>query len=101
MIEWDHRARYGLDFRTWFLGKHLDQWMDADVREALDRCWAAFPVCDARAALMAMVELFDRVTCPTAEALGLPRLAIDASRREVARILALGDADTAGGSRSS
>ena len=66
MIEWDHRARYGPDFHMWFLGKHLDQWMDADVSEALDRCWAAFPVSDARAALMATVELFDRLACLTA-----------------------------------
>lgn len=28
MIEWDHRSRYGTDYHTWFLGKHLDQWMD-------------------------------------------------------------------------
>ncbi|MGH9091748.1 MAG: aminoglycoside 6-adenylyltransferase [Acidimicrobiales bacterium] len=65
MIEWDHRSRYGPDFHTWFLGKHLDQWIDAEVREALDRCWAAFPVSDARAALMATVELFDRLACRT------------------------------------
>lgn len=87
MIQWDHRARHGQDFRTWFLGKHLDQWMDADLRIALDRCWAAFPASDAHAVLMATIELSDRLAYRTAEALGLPRPAIDASRTEVARIL--------------
>jgi aminoglycoside 6-adenylyltransferase len=88
MIEWDHRARYGPDYDTWFLGKHLDQWMDADVRDALDRCWAAFPVADARAALITTIELYDRLAVRTAEVLGLPRPPIDGPRAEVARILA-------------
>ncbi|HTW06401.1 MAG TPA: aminoglycoside 6-adenylyltransferase [Acidimicrobiales bacterium] len=88
MIVWDHRARYGPDYDTWFLGKHLDQWMDADVREALDRCWGAFPVADARAALIATVELYERLACRTAEALGLAQPLIDGPRAEVARILA-------------
>lgn len=88
MIDWDHRARYGADFHTWFLGKHLDQWMDADVRDALDRCWGAFPVAGSRGALVATVELYDRLARRTAEALGLPRPPIDAPRAEVARILA-------------
>ena len=43
MIEWDHRARYTQDFHTWFLRKHLDQCMDSDLCEALDRCWGPFP----------------------------------------------------------
>jgi aminoglycoside 6-adenylyltransferase len=87
MIEWDHRARFGNGFRTWFLGKHLDQWMDADVRAALDRCWGAFPVSDARTALLETMELYDRLTRRTAEALELPLPSIDAPRAEVARIL--------------
>jgi aminoglycoside 6-adenylyltransferase len=88
MIEWDHRARYGGDFHTWFLGKHLDQWMDPDVRDALDRCWGAFPVSDARVALIATVELYDRLALRAADALGLPRPPIDRPHAEVARILA-------------
>jgi aminoglycoside 6-adenylyltransferase len=88
MIEWDHRARYGQDFHTWFLGKHLDQWMDSDVREALDRCWGAFSVADARAALTATIQLYDRLALRTAETLGLSRPPIDGPRAEVARMLA-------------
>jgi aminoglycoside 6-adenylyltransferase len=90
MIEWDHRARYGPDFHTWFLGKHLEQWVDSDVREALERCWGAFPVSDVGAALTATVELFDRLVWRTADALGLARPPIDAPRAEVVRILAAG-----------
>ena len=96
MIEWDQRARYGAGFRTWFLGKHLDQWMDADVREALDRCWGVFPVSDARAALLATMELYDRLARRTAEALGLPRPSTGAPRAEVARILRTVHGDTSG-----
>ena len=71
MIQWDHRARYGADFQTWYLGKHLDRWMDADVREDLDRCWGAFPIQDAPAALVATVELYDKLCLRAAVALGL------------------------------
>jgi hypothetical protein len=91
MIEWDHRARYGQDFHTWFLGKHLDQWMDSHVRQALDRCWRAFPVAEGRAALIATLELYDRLALRTAEALGLSRPPIDGPRAEVARMLATHD----------
>lgn len=88
MIEWDHRARYGREALTWFLGKHLEQWADPDVREGLDRCFAGFPVSDARAALLATMDLYDRLAVRTAEALGLARPPIAAARAEVARILA-------------
>jgi aminoglycoside 6-adenylyltransferase len=88
MIEWDHRARYGRDFHTWFLGKHLDQWVDTDVQQALDQCWGAFSVEDAHAALLATIELYDRLACRTAEALGFPSPPIGPPRTEVARILA-------------
>lgn len=96
MIEWDHRSRYGTDYHTWFLGKHLDQWMDPDVRQELDRCWGAFPVADARAALVATVELYDSLACRTADTLGLLRPPIDGPRAEVARILGVLPGDSSG-----
>jgi aminoglycoside 6-adenylyltransferase len=97
MIEWDHRARYGPDYDTWFLGKHLHQWMDADVREALERCWGAFPVADARDALIATVDLYDHVARRAAAALGLPRPPIDGPRAEVVRILGTAPGGSPGG----
>jgi aminoglycoside 6-adenylyltransferase len=96
MIEWDHHARHGRDFHTWYLGKHLDRWMDADVRDELDRCWAAFPVPDARAALVATVELYDRLCLRTAAALGLGQPPIAPAREEVQRVLGLGPRPGAG-----
>lgn len=32
MIEWDHRARYGADYDTRYLGTRMTTWMDPDVR---------------------------------------------------------------------
>ena len=39
MIEWDHRARYGADYETWYLGTHWREWMDSDVQAAVIECW--------------------------------------------------------------
>jgi aminoglycoside 6-adenylyltransferase len=87
IIEWDHRARYGWHFDTWHLGVHMRRWMDADVQDALDRCWASFSLADERTALLASIELFDRLCRRTADALGFE--AFDRSRiePEVERIL--------------
>ena len=32
MIEWDHTLRHGVKHDTWFLGKNMNQWMDAEIR---------------------------------------------------------------------
>ncbi|MHB8431857.1 MAG: hypothetical protein ACYDDZ_15275, partial [Acidimicrobiales bacterium] len=79
-------THYGRDFDTWYLGKHLDRWMEAGVREKLDRCWGAFPVADARAALLATVELYDKLCLRTAVALGLGQPPITQAREEVHRV---------------
>ena len=61
--------------------------MDAAVREALDRCWGAFPASGTRAALLATTELYERLARRAAETLGLARPSTGAPRAEVARIL--------------
>jgi aminoglycoside 6-adenylyltransferase len=58
MIEWDHKARYGWDYDTWYDGKYLSKWADADVREAIASCWARFDAADMSRALSASLDLF-------------------------------------------
>jgi aminoglycoside 6-adenylyltransferase len=70
MIQWDHRARYGWEFDTWHLGMHMRGWMDRDVQDELERCWAGFSLEDGEAALLASIELFSRLCGRTADALG-------------------------------
>jgi aminoglycoside 6-adenylyltransferase len=88
MIEWDHRARYGWEFDTWHLGSHMRRWMDADVQEALEQCWAPFSLDDTRAALVSSIALFDRVCSRTAHALRFDAFDLVRVSAEVQRILA-------------
>jgi aminoglycoside 6-adenylyltransferase len=87
MIEWDHRARYGPTFDTWHLGMRMRHWMDPDVQEALERCWAGFALDEAGPALLASVDLFDRLARRTAEALGLEPFDAIRVRADLERIL--------------
>ncbi len=90
MIEWDHRARYGWDYDTWFNAKHLDLWVDAEIRSALDSCWAGFSPADATLALLASNDLFVRLAERTAPAVGAAWVESSAVCREVETILAMG-----------
>jgi aminoglycoside 6-adenylyltransferase len=89
MIEWDHKARYGWSYDTWFNGKHLNRWLDLDVREALEACWSGFAVSETPASLLASFELFDRLTTRTAGAVGVTPPDAAAVRSEVISILRL------------
>jgi aminoglycoside 6-adenylyltransferase len=89
MLEWDHKSRYGWAYDTWFNGKRLDQWIDADLRDALDQCWANFSSTETTEALWASIELFDKVSLRTASALGLTPFDPTPVRDEVARILGM------------
>lgn len=87
MIEWDHRARYGWGFDTWHVGIHLRRWMDPDVQDALERCWAGFSLAEGRIALLASIELFNRLCRRTADALGYEAFDRNRIEAEVQRIL--------------
>lgn len=91
MIEWDHRARYGWDYDTWFNGKHLDRWVDAEIRSALDSCWAGFCLADTSSALLASMDLFVRLAGRTAPVVGAASVEVSAVRQEVETILAMGE----------
>lgn len=72
MIEWDHRARHGAGLDTRYLGTRMRQWMDTDIQQALEHCWAGFGDDDQRRALLATTELYRRLAERTAVALDLP-----------------------------
>jgi aminoglycoside 6-adenylyltransferase len=67
MVEWDHRARYGNDYDTRYLGTRMSAWMDADIQEELRQCWGRFDATDTARALMATVQLFARLSERTAQ----------------------------------
>lgn len=51
MLEWDHRARYGADYDTRYLGRRMNTWMDPDIRQELLGCWGHLDVVDPAIAL--------------------------------------------------
>ena len=89
MIEWDHRARYGADYETWYLGTHWREWMDSDVQTALIECWAGADAPSSITALQHTIELFVRVSERTAALLGQPTFDHEKVGEEVQRLLAL------------
>jgi aminoglycoside 6-adenylyltransferase len=90
MVEWDHKARYGWSYETWFLGKHLRDWADADVVDALGGCFARLDESEIVEALVAAVELFVRLSDRTSGNLGMAEFHHAQVRAELDRILALG-----------
>lgn len=70
IIEWDHKARYGQEFDTWYLGMHWRDWVDADVRDEAAACWGHFDAADSSRALLQAFPLFGRLADRTARSLG-------------------------------
>jgi aminoglycoside 6-adenylyltransferase len=71
MLEWDHRARKGWDYDTWYLGVHLRDWVDADLLGPISACWSGFSRQESLQALQASLSLFGMLSMRTATALGL------------------------------
>jgi aminoglycoside 6-adenylyltransferase len=71
MLEWDHKARKGGDYDTWYRGVHLRDWVDADLLDHIAACWSGFARPDALQALHASLALFDRLSTRTATAFGI------------------------------
>jgi aminoglycoside 6-adenylyltransferase len=90
MIEWDHRARYGPDFDTKYLATRMNEWMDADVRQALLTCWGHLDAADTESALRSSVDLYAALATRTASSLSLPGFDHDALRAELETILSYG-----------
>lgn len=88
LIEWDHLARYGLDYDVRFLGSRMRQWMDPDVQEDLERCWGRFDARDSADALRSSVSLFGKVAVRVAQVLGFESFDHGRLSQEVETILA-------------
>src|SRR5262249_17309890 len=71
MLEWDHKARKGWDYETWYLGVHLRDWVDTELLDPIDACWSGFSPQDSVRALRASLSLFDVLSTRTATALGI------------------------------
>lgn len=89
LIEWDHRSRYGTEVDVRYLGTRMRQWMDQDVKDALDNCWGHFDAVDTSAALRASVALFARLATRLADQLALPVFDHGRMRAEIEGILAM------------
>lgn len=89
MIEWDHRARHGAEYDTWYLGTHWREWMDPDVQGALRECWAGADPRSSASALEKTVALFALLAQRTAAALGQPTFDYQKADAELRRCLAL------------
>lgn len=87
MIEWDHKARFGWGYDTWYLGGHMRQWMDPDVIRDLERCFADISIERMGAALSATVELFDRLSVRTAAAIEIEAFDATLVREEINKVL--------------
>ncbi|MGD1012279.1 MAG: aminoglycoside 6-adenylyltransferase [Acidimicrobiales bacterium] len=91
MIEWDHKARHGWSYETWYNGKNLQNWADADVRAALGQCWGPFELSETADALIETVALFETLSSRTARVLGLEKPDTSRVRAELRGILARAD----------
>jgi aminoglycoside 6-adenylyltransferase len=91
MIQWDHRARHGWDYDTWYLGAHMREWMDADIVTRLQTCWADFTMPSMAYAVSASIALFEEVAARVEAALGLDPFDSGPVRAKVGRTLSLTD----------
>lgn len=88
MIEWDHNIRYGTGRDVRYLGTRMRQWMDRDVQERLEKCWATFGG-DSCGALLRTADLFRDLAGSVAPGAHLTDFHHSAVFEEVRRILAL------------
>ena len=87
MLEWDHQARKGWDYDTWYLGTHLREWVDADLLGPIDACWSGFSRQESLQALRASLSLFNVLSTRTATALGIAPFDVTPVRRRIDHVL--------------
>jgi aminoglycoside 6-adenylyltransferase len=88
MLEWDHKARKGWDYDTWYLGVHLREWVDAELLAPIDACWSGFSREDSLRALQASLSLFDVLSTRTATAFGFTPFDATGVRKRIDRLMA-------------
>jgi aminoglycoside 6-adenylyltransferase len=94
MVEWDHRARYGWGYDTWYNGKKISQWADPDVRGAAEACWAPYDGTAMAASLSHAVDLFARLAGRVSKRLAMPPFDHNRVIAEVRRLLAVAPTTT-------
>lgn len=70
MMEWHAHVLHGLDYDTWYDGRFMDEWLDAETRAALPDLFGRYNAAELRAALHKMVKLFRRLAQVVAQNLG-------------------------------
>lgn len=70
MFEWHTHVLNGLDYDTWYDGRFLDEWLDAETLASLPNLFARYEVAELRLALQNMVILFSRLARVVAQNLG-------------------------------
>lgn len=72
MLQWHARAMNGWDYDTWYFGHFLEEWVDHQVREDLEKAFAHYDSSDSQRALLATMNLFRRVARETAQRFAYP-----------------------------
>lgn len=70
MMEWHAHVLHGTDYDTWYDGRFLDSWVDADTLAGLPDLFARYNADELQAALRQMVSLFRRLAQVVARELG-------------------------------
>lgn len=70
LIEWHTRVVHGWAYDTWYEGKWITRWADADTLNALNDCFGHFDPADSWRALRATMDLFRRLATDTAQRSG-------------------------------
>jgi aminoglycoside 6-adenylyltransferase len=87
MLEWDHKARKGWDYDTWYRGVHLRDWVDADLLDDIAACWSGFSQPDSLRALHGSLSLFDLLSARTATALGIAPFDVTRVRQRIDHLI--------------
>jgi len=67
LLEWHARAERGDDFDTWYDGRFMEEWADAQALAMLPETFAPFERADTCRALMSSISLMDRLGRETAD----------------------------------
>lgn len=70
LMEWHAHVLHGADYDTWYDGRFMDAWVDADTLATLPNLFARYNASELQAALRQMVNLFRRLAQVVASKLG-------------------------------
>jgi aminoglycoside 6-adenylyltransferase len=87
LLEWDHCLRHGGARDVRHVGSGMRTWMDVDIQQRLDHCWAGFSVAETERALTSTLGLFGEVATRVAGLAGLVMHDLGSVRAEVDSIL--------------